>query len=498
MHTTPAVTATVTALPTWTAAPMPTSLQETSEPPPFQLPQPPQERTGYALQAELDYAAHKLSVQEQITYTNRTGEALPSILLVVDSRRYPGTFELLGIYDAAGERFSHRLEDTALRLNLTQPLLPGETIRFSLNYILRLLDVGRLPALRPYPLGYTDLQTNFGDWYPYIPPYVPGVGWLAHAPAFYGEYQAYETADFDVIIRLVGKETNLVIAAGAPLDAQDEVWHYRHAAARSFAWSASPYYQVLTQTVTLDAAHSVLLASYFFPAYQAAGQSLLDTMARALPDFSRRFGVLERPVLAGVQADFIDGMEYDGLYFLSSDFYNWHKDGQEDFLVALAAHETAHQWWYGLVGNDQARQPWLDEALCTYSEHLYYETVYPQALEWWWTYRVNYYEPEGWVDISVFEVPAVVGQYRIYRNPVYLRGALFMQELRTLMGDEVFFAALRDYAGRYAYGQADAAGFWTIIRAHTEQEMEPLMRKYFGKADCLLSGDPAFCEEDIQ
>ncbi len=188
-------------------------------------------------------------------------------------------------------------------------------------------------------------------------------------------------------------------------------------------------------------------------------------------------------MLTGVQADFLDGMEYDGLYFLSTDYYNWHKDSQDDFLVALAAHETAHQWFSGLVGNDQALQPWLDEALCTYSEVLYYENIYPQALDWWWTYRVNYYQPQGWVDISIYDTPGVAGQYHLYRDPVYLKGALFLEELRGYVGDEAFFATLRDYVGRYAYRQADAAGFFELLRQHTTQDLEPVLAKYISKLE---------------
>jgi aminopeptidase N len=32
------------------------------------------------------------------------------------------------------------------------------------------------------------------------------------------------------------------------------------------------------------------------------------------------------------------------------------------------SHELAHQWFYGLVGNNQGRDPWLDEGLATYAE----------------------------------------------------------------------------------------------------------------------------------
>ena len=86
-----------------------------------------------------------------------------------------------------------------------------------------------------------------------------------------------------------------------------------------------------------------------------------------------------------VEADFLDGMEYDGLYFLSKGFYNLYSGGPADYLTAIAAHETSHQWWYSAIGNDQALEPWLDEALATYSERLFYENLHPEGLVWWWT-----------------------------------------------------------------------------------------------------------------
>jgi hypothetical protein len=444
---------------------------------------PAARRTHYHLEALLDYAGHTLAVDEKIAYFNSTTERLDAIVLVVEALRYPGSFQIATLADESGNKLPKYLtEGLALTITLPQPLAPGETLRLSLSYTLRLLDIHKLPKLRPYPLGYTSVQTNLGDWYPFVPPYMPGKGWLVHPAAFYGESLVYDSADFDVSIRFAGGQNNLVVAASAPALQDEAGLRYSSNVARSFAWSVSPYYQVLTQTVELDDEHNATVASYFFSAHEGAGKSLLDTMVQALPLFSRLWGAYPRPLFTGVQADFIDGMEYDGLYFLSSDYYNWHKDSQEDFLVALAAHETAHQWFSAVVGNDQALQPWLDEALCTYSEALYYENVYPPALEWWWAYRVNYYEPQGWVDISIYDTPGVAGQYHLYRDPVYLRGAMFLDELRALVGDEAFFTTLREYVGRYAYRQAATAGFFELLRQNIDQDLTPLLSKYFSKA----------------
>ncbi len=467
-------------------ASLPTATPEASptpEPNGVRLPPPPEHRTHYRLDATLDYAAHRLEVQESITYTNTTPNRLGSLLLVVEATRYPTTFQLAGVFDSAGRPLkSYKLKDTYLTVDLPEPLASGASVQISLSYTLQLLDVTKLPSLRPYPLGYTAYQANFGDWYPFIPPYEAGKGWLKHNPSLWGEHLVYDLADFDVSVRLAGSQTNLVIPASALASIDGEWLRYHLEQARNFAWSASPYYQALTQTVRTGEGRSAVVASYFYPLQAEAGKSLLDTMAKALPLYARLFGEYPHDTFTGVEGEFLDGQEYDGLFFLGKDFYNWHKDTQADFLVALAAHETAHQWWYGLVGSDQAMQPWLDEALCTYSERIYYENVFPDALEWWWAYRVDYYDPQGWVDTNIYDAPSVAGQYKKYRDPVYLRGSQFLEELRGVMGDEAFFASLRDYVERYAYGRADAAGFFAIFKQHTRQDLGPLISKYFAKA----------------
>ena len=52
------------------------------------------------------------------------------------------------------------------------------------------------------------------------------------------------------------------------------------------------------------------------------------------------------------------GIEYPTLSFV----------GSGDFMRLVVDHETAHQWFYALVGNDQARDPWLDETLATWAQ----------------------------------------------------------------------------------------------------------------------------------
>lgn len=448
------------------ATPLPTAI-------PQALPRP-----RYQITATLDYRNHHLSVEERIEYTNTSDESIPDLVLIIEPLRYPAVFRLNRLAWEDGRSIEGIIwEVNRLRFSLPQALKPGERLALNFEYELNLPSPDPAYYGRPVPFGYTVRQTNLVDWYPFIPPYVPGQGWLVHDPWFYGEHLVYETAEFQVDFRLADAPSSatagggqaLTVAASAPASTDGEWYHYHLPVARNFALSASDMYQVLTTTVG-----DVTVLGYAFPFHARAGEAALKTTADALLLFNRLYGLYPHTTLSVVEADFLDGMEYDGLYFLSNGFYNLYNGSPGEYLSAIAAHETSHQWFYGLVGNDQAMEPWLDEALATYSERLFYENLYPQALDWWWEYRVRYYQPHGWVDGTIYNPEG----YRSYRDAVYLNGAMFLEDLRNRVGDQVFFAFLSDYIRRFSYQRSTTQDFFTLLRQHTAISIEDLVHLY--------------------
>jgi len=430
-----------------------------------------QQNPQYTLTARLDYARHHLAVEEQIDYINRAPESLPDLKLMVEPAYYAGVFHLTSLNWGDGKTAADATWDGAqLQLPLSEPLKPGEHITLSIAYELDLPSPQPSPTTRPVPFGYTARQTNLVDWYPFIPPYEAGKGWLAHQAGYFGEHLVYEEADFQVNIQITDQRSDLTIAASAEPQVDGNWTRYRLENARNFVWSVSHEYQVETETVD-----GVTVYGYSFSFDSAAGKAALHTTAQALALYNQLFGPYPRESLSVVEADFLDGMEYEGLYFLSDGFYNLYQGQPGEYLVAIAAHETAHQWWYALVGNDQAMEPWLDEALCTYSERLFYEYTYPEALDWWWAYRIQYYEPKGWVDGSIYNPDG----YRAYRDAVYLNGALFLESLRQQIGDTAFLAFLKDYAKQEAHRIATTQDFFSILKEHTQDDIQPLVNQYF-------------------
>jgi len=436
--------------------------------------------TQYDLDAILDYLQHTITVTETIKYVNNNPEALDDLVLVVESNRRQGAFQLVSLtWEAGGYIKDYDLAVDQLHIPLLQPLVSGEEVSIVINYKMEIPEIAPPSGTnRPLAYGYTDRQTNIVDWYPYIPPYKSGDGWLAHENWWFGEHQVFDSADFQVKFRLAEPVQDLVIAASASAEQDGDTYVYHLDSARTFALSASNEYRVQTTTVG-----DVTIYSYSFSIDEDAGQEVLQNTADALQLFSQLIMPYPHASLSVVEADFLDGMEYDGLYFLSHGFYNLYDGTPKGYLTFIAAHETAHQWWYGLVGNDQAMEPWLDEAMCTYMEHIFYENIYADypsgsgqsLVDWWWYFRVNFYEPDGWVDESIYDFD----QFRSYRDAVYLNGAKFLDDLRNLIGDQAFFSFLRDYAGQNKYQIATGTDFFAILRENTSKDMNGLIKQYF-------------------
>jgi hypothetical protein len=416
------------------------------------------------LKTVLDYAAHSLSVDETIFYPNNSADALPGLVLAVEADRWVGCFSM-GALEVDGQAVAAaRLNGIRLEVPLAAALAPGGSVDLSLHYALRLPEADLRQVF-----GWNAAQANLVDWYPFVVPYVDGQGWLLHPPGQFGEHLVYDEADFDVTLQLADPGQPVVFAASVPGGQAGQAWHYRLERARAFVFSASLDYRASSQTVG-----SATVTSYYFLPEQTAAEAVLQAVAQALVTYARRFGAFPYPSLSIVEAVFDDGMEYDGLFFLSRHFYTTYDGTPLNYLIDIGVHETAHQWWFGLVGDDQALEPWLDEALATYSEEIFYETNYPGVTAWW-TFRVDAFAPAGWVDTDIYHA----GRLRPYINAVYLRGAHFLQALRERVGDEAFFAFLKDYAARMSGKRATADDFFQILRLHIQVDFSDLQQAYF-------------------
>jgi hypothetical protein len=441
---------------------------------PTATPIPAPERAKYTLNTTLDYAAKTVSVNQTILYPNHSGETLNDLVLAVEPNMWPGSFNLTALSVDESPITTYDLSGQKLQFALPAPLAPETTATVAIQYTLILPFAEQLdPSVeRPRIYGYTARQVNLANWYPFIVPYEAGTGWVLHDPWYYGEHLVYEAADYEVDLTT---DPSVVVAASGfhdpaePVEAGKPV-RYTLTAGRTFAISASPEFQSISTQVG-----DVTISSYYFPFYEGPGKTVLNVSAQAVELYSQRFGPYPHKTLATVMGDFNDGMEYSAFYFLPRDFYNLYDGKPMNYLVFVAAHETSHQWWFERVANDQAENPWLDESLATYCERLYYETYHPDLVSAWWPYRMYYYDPSAKMDIPVY---AGTG-FQPYTNATYFVGAHFLEDLRTRVGDESFFAFLGDYSTQMNGKIATPQDFFAILRQHSDADISDLISTYF-------------------
>jgi hypothetical protein len=425
----------------------------------------------YTITATLDYQAHSLAVEERIDYANNTGETLETVVLNVFPNHERGVFTLNDLsleFGTGPVNTSHSLEGMTLLVPLPQKLEPGQVVTLLLDFSVDLPFIDPGADFTYGSLGWSARAIDVGQWYPALAPYMVGEGWYTFPYHPVGDPYVMVEADYDV--RISAPADVIVVGSGRE-ERQGNLWRFRISQARSFAFAASDQY--LSYSTEADAS---TVTSYYFADHEEAGLAAAQFAAAALHTYSDQFAVSYPYADYRVaETEFAGGMEFSGLSFLGSLWYDTYRGGVRSQLISLLAHEVSHQWWYGLVGNDQVAEPWLDESLAMFSSLMFYELEYPDDHLWAWEFEVFNWQPTGNVDAPIYSFDDDTS----YMEAVYRRGAMFLADLRRSMGREEFYAFLRDYCQSQAHELSTGADFFSILSRHTDDDLSPLLEEYF-------------------
>ncbi|MCC6189511.1 MAG: hypothetical protein IT318_10770, partial [Anaerolineales bacterium] len=352
---------------------------------------------------------------------------------------------------------AHRAEGVWVAVPLPADLSAGNRAKVTFEYRAALAQVNAGAWGWRGTLGWTGRQVNLGDWHPALAPHTAEMGWLMPEPAPLGEYATTPLADFEVAIQVLSNRRPVLVAGSGQPRACEATACFAMTGGRYPAYVVSE--RMLTQSITTTA--GVTVTSIYMPEDAEAGGAALRTAAAAAETFAELYGAYPFSSFVQVEGDFYDGMEYSGLSFVGASYYGEYDGTPNNLLTVISAHEVAHQWWHTLVANDQAGEPWLDEALCTYSELLFLERQHPEAAPWWWAFRIQWFAPSGAVNSTIY----THGGYRGYVDSVYLRGAQMLHAMRQAVGDARFSGFLRDYAAAQAGRIVTGQDFWNAFMA---------------------------------
>ncbi|MFN8378730.1 MAG: M1 family metallopeptidase [Anaerolineae bacterium] len=426
----------------------------------------------HSVEAALSYATRTAEVAHQISFLNQTNQALSDIGLNVEPNRFPAAFALERVLVNGQPAPSYELAGRRLLVTLGEPLAPGCALSLELTYRVAAPPLGEGAAGLSGYFSYTSRQLNLGHWLPTVAIRRDGA-WVSHDAADEGEQTLAAPADWRVDLRVSNAPSALKLAApGDVVSTGDQSWRITLPAARDFSISLSDHFHTLSRRVNGTSVELFALAD------RPAAQHALTTAADALALYDDLFGMYPYSRFVVVEGDFPDGMEHSGLVFVGSNWFNSYANDPAGYLTLITAHETAHQWWYALIGSDSAIDPWLDEALATYSEYIFLEEYYPSLRDWWWDYRVNSFVggdgPYLPTDSPVYAFHSV----REYINSVYLRGATVLHALREEMGSDAFFSWIEAYARNNAGRIATPQSLWSLLTPAQLAATEAIRAEY--------------------
>jgi hypothetical protein len=418
----------------------------------------------YDLALQADFETETLSGRERLVFVNRGPEALKDILL----RLYPNCSQtgsiIVGGVSGNGQAvdFAYQAGDTAVLVSLPQPLSVGESISLEMDFAVRLHS-------------QAEDVWSAAFFYPMLAVYQDGA-WRQDAVSSGPDAVFSESASHAV--ELTVHDTMKVAASGVKVNAVDNgngtVTHsYRGGPLRGFALFVSEDFHPSSETVD-----GVVVNAWYLPGDEETGEGILQYAADAVGVFDERFAPypyaeLDVVVIPDTRlpADMVTGVEYPTLVAVLHG-----GAGDPEFATV---HEVAHQWWYGMVGNDVLQEPWLDESFANYSTIIYYEDVhgreearkaYQERIESRYQ-QIRGSEQDGPVGRSIQDF----AESDQPSGPIiYGKGAVFLDTLRQEVGDEAFFAILQEYFRRYKYGVATGEGFWATVEEVVGGELNHL------------------------
>ena len=419
---------------------------------------------------------------------NESGDILNGVMQVVVPSPGP---ELVFRFYPNLDNYDGSMQVTAAQINETPvefaPLADGTAIRLESP---RLAD-DSLPASAIVKLNFTvQLPRNSGSDYILfgwdgsvlsLPGFYPtlavhqGGSWVLDQPPDHGDVLFNEVALYQLDITL--PQDMVVIASGITLNVIDNpdesrTWQIAGGPLRDMTVIAGPF-----QAVSENAAGATT-TSYYRRGHEAAGQAALAHAAASLRLYSDTYGPYPYTELDVVEAPLnFRGMEYSGLILVGEDLY----EDQREFLTFLVAHEVAHQWWYGVLGNNPYREPWLDEGLTEYSAFDYYRGVFGQSaaeqlLTGRWLIPFDS-AASGGVDGTV-DRPASAFDPASYELLVYAKAALFFNSLREALGEEMYQQVLQTYYAENRYRIVTPPTFLATAERVSGQNLNPLAEEW--------------------
>jgi hypothetical protein len=514
-----------------------------------------QQKADYVINVELNDDNQSITGSETITYHNNSPDVLRYLWLQLDQNKlaednmtqktktntlrdsidaksagsaynlfdFDGGFKIKSVKDATGKDLTHLINYTMMRIDLPQPLNPGQKYTFSIDWSYNINDGVRVRERTQYEYFPEDGNYSYviAQWFPRMCVYDDYEGWQnkqflgqGEFALPFGDYKVKITVPADHIVGATGQlknaetvlnKTQLERLAKAKtsfdkpviIATQDEAvqrektklkekktWEFHADNVRDFAFATSRKFIWDAQAVKIGSKTPLAMSYYPKEGNPLWEKESTKAVKNAIEVYSRMTIDYPYPVAISVHAAH-QGMEYPMICF---NYGRPAKDGSytpavRKGMIGVIVHEVGHNFFPMIINNDERQTTWMDEGVNTFVQLVTEMERYPDI-------DFDRGKPSALVpymkgDRSSMR-PLMVNSEQViqFGNEQYAKAGTGLFMLReTIMGRELFDKAFKEYAQRWAFKHPKPADFFRTMEDASAVDLDWFWKGWFYTTD---------------
>jgi hypothetical protein len=361
----------------------------------------------YDASATITWRTGKMTVTSTALVTNNSVAAVSALTFNAAPAKI-GRMQLLGARIGSDPALAE-VQDQSIVVTLAGPLEPTQQVSVTIDYV---ATFGGSSGNKQWLFAKVKGIATAYRWIP----------WLSRAYPFftptYGEPFVTKVSS-EVRVSITTDQPMLIATSGQQTGGEGLTKTFVAHNVRDFNFAASPNYA--TRTATWGS----VSISFFY--VQLPVDRIQQLTLASMDRFSQRVGAYPYPTLSVAEVPTGPSMESPAMIWLTQ------KAIARGTVTYLTVHEMAHQWFYGVVGNDQAKEPFADEAM---AEFLTRDFIGHRSSRC----------AVSILDMRVFDYSSAC-----YYEVIYVQGDNYLDAYRFRVGDAAFWDGIRRYYEEYKF-----------------------------------------------
>lgn len=459
-----------------------------------------QQEAHYKMDIDFNTDNHQFDGKQELTYINHSPDTLNKVFYhlyfnafqpgsmmdirsrtIVDPDRRVGdrisklSQNEMGIQEIISlkqndSNLDFNVEGTILNVTLNEILLPGDTVKFNMEFKTQVpLQIRRSGRMNKEGIDY-----SMSQWYPKLCEYDKD-GW--HANPYVGREFYGIWGSFDVRIHM---DANYTIAATGVLQNPDEIghgyvdkelqnppekltWKFKAENVHDFVWAADPDY---THEIVINEDGPNFHLFYQKGEKTKHWEDLGEYMIKTFKYADKHFGKYPYPHYSIIQGG-DGGMEYPMATLITG-----HRSLKS--LVGVSVHESMHSWYQGLLASNEALFAWMDEGFTCYASNRIEKELFPEDFP---DPHAGSYKGYKRIATSDYEEPLCTHADHFdtnwaYGTASYSKGVVILDQLSHIVGQKVIDKSLKRYFDEWAYKHPNASDFKRIVEKESGIELD--------------------------